>query len=127
MSWGSKDQLIAENAALKRENELLHEFYSKKEAEVEELRATIKTLQDALIYKEAPVVYKDMRMAEEAAAQPQPNPEEIEKQKQISEANRLLLREIEGDLFKDAEDMIDTLSRVAGGPAWGSLHGNEES
>jgi len=127
MAWGSKDQLIAEVSALKRENELLQKFFEKKEAEVEELRKTIGILQDALIAKESPMVYRDMKMAEEQAREPQADPEELKRQQDLNKFNALFLNELEGDLFRDADDMISALQNAAGGPEFESLHGNEES
>jgi hypothetical protein len=125
--FGNKDQLIAEMSGLKREVELLREFISSKEVEASDLRASIRILQDALIAKESPVAYRDMKSAEEAAATPQLDPETVKKNQQLNEANRLILRDLEGDLFRDADDMIDALSSVAGSPQFRSLHGNSES
>jgi len=127
MSWGSKDQLISEVSGLKREVELLREFISSKEVEAADLRASIRILQEALIAKESPIAYRDMKSAEEAAAVIQIDPEIVKRHQQLGEANRLILRDLESDLFRDADDMIDALSRVAGSPQLRSLHGNSES
>jgi hypothetical protein len=120
---------VALVASLQREVAMLREFLQSKEADILALRNDHRVLQEALISKESPQAYRDMRMAEEAALAPAVDPAELVKQREMNEANRLILRELEYDrpLFRDAEDMIDSLSRVAGGPRFNSLHENSES
>lgn len=125
--FGNKDQLISEVAGLRRETDMLREFLASKEKEASELRSSIRILQDALIAKESPVAYRDMKMAEEMAAQGPVDLEKMKRNAEINEANRLILRDLEGDLFKDADDLINSLSRVAGSPTFNSLHKNDES
>jgi len=125
--FGNKDQLVAEVSGLQREVSMLREFLASKESEASGLRDQVRILQDALIAKESPIAYRDMKSAEEVAAAPQLDPEMVKKNQQLNEANRLILRDLEGDLFRDADDMIDALSRVAGSPQFRSLHGNSES
>lgn len=127
--FGADDnhRLAAEVAGLQREVSLLREFLASKDKEAEDLRASIRVLQDALIAKESPVAYRDMKVAEDRALEQPIDPAIAQKNRDMVEATRLITREIEEPLFTDADDMISALSRVAGGPKFNSLHGNSES
>lgn len=136
MGWGDKrDMILAENAALKREVELLREMLSENKEERAELKTQLHHTQEALIAKESPEAYRDKKYAEEQAdiaANVTPSDEQREaariQQLRANTASKFL-QETEGSLFKDADDMIDLLMPSLGVPMSEdhSLHGNDES
>lgn len=132
MGWGSKSELIANNAAQTKEIELLREQLHEKNEELSELRKQLRYTQDALIAKESPEAYHDRKMSEELAKREELTPEEREKQeKQMAEAKiaRQYINELENPLFLDRDDMIQRLIVPSGipGSEQKSLHGNDES
>lgn len=135
MAWDKKKELLAaENVALHREVELLRELIAEHKADKIELQKQLRHTQDALVAKEAPEAYRD-RMDAEIQAElnsVQPSDAQLEnarKQRVRSDTASRYLQDTEGSLFKDADDMIQMLTRATGVPLGqeGSLHGNDES
>lgn len=135
MAWGDskKELLIAENAAMSREIEMLRDQIADLRRDKTELRDQLKATQEALIAKESPEAYHDKKYAEEQASQPAPSEELLTQRKfrrQQAEVASRYINEMEGSLFKDADDMIQMLTRGVGVPVISeskSLHGNNES
>lgn len=116
-------QLPIEVAVLKRELELLKEQLADKDKQITSLTQSLDRAWEALTAKEAPEAYRDRKLEEP----PRPLTPDEKRMRAVAEANRQLLTETEGDLFKSPEDMISTLQRVLGGPSLKSLHGDNES
>ncbi len=134
MAWGDKrDMIVAENAALKREVDLLREMLAENKEERKELKDQLYHTQEALIAKESPEAYRDKKYAEEQAelnAEPTDEQKEnIRRQGVRTDAAAQFLQSMEGSLFKDADDMVEILTRATGVPMGqeDSLHGNDES
>jgi formate-dependent nitrite reductase cytochrome c552 subunit len=133
MAWGEKkEMLIAENAVQKREIELLREQLGELKQDRLELKNQLRATQEALIAKESPEAYRDQKYEADQAAQEEPTDEEREaviKQRQRAEIAGRYLTEMESDLFKSPDDMIQILTRGTGAPLseTASLHGNDES
>lgn len=133
MAWGEKKELlIAENAVQKREIEMLREQLDELKQDRLELKGQLKSTQEALIAKESPEAYRDQKYEADLAAQEEPTDEEREaiiKQRQRAEIASRYLTEMESDLFKSPDDMIQILTRGTGTPLseTASLHGNDES
>lgn len=133
MAWGSKTDLLhAENAAMTREIEMLREQLTERKEEMRELKQQLMATQEALIAKESPEAYRDQKDAEVKANAPVLTDEEREAQRRQHERSELASRyiqELEEPLFKDADDMIQHLTRATGVPLGEpqSLHGNDES
>lgn len=133
MAWGDKKEaLIAEHAALKREVEILREQVVELKEEKQALYRRLTAAHEALVAKESPEAYRDQKVAEELANMPEPSTEELERanlQRRRAEIAQAYINEIEGDFFKDADDMIQQLTRAVGVPLGetASLHGNGES
>lgn len=134
MGWGEKrDMLVAENAALLREVDLLREMLAENKEDRADLKSQLRYTQEALIAKESPEAYRDKQDAE-AAAELDSGPnaaeaENIRRQGVRTDAATSWLQNMEENLFKDADDMIQQLTRATGVPMGQSesLHGNEES
>lgn len=125
---GSKDQLMAEVAALTVKVEMLGERLAEKKEEIQALNASLRRTQDALIAKEAPAAYEDHRAAEYAAEEPTEEQKKWhDRQRQLAEMNGELLKLTEQPLFRNAEDMIDMLTPSPETPVLKSLHGDGES
>lgn len=134
MAWGEKrDRLVAENAAMEREITLLREIITDLKEERTELKGQLHHTQEALIAKESPEAYRDKKYAEDQAEM---NVELTDAQKKHAHEQRVRsdaasswLQNMEDNLFKDADDMIQQLTRATGVPMGQttSLHGNEES
>lgn len=99
------------------------------EKEIEEKKEEIKRkdeeifrLQAALVAKEAPYAYEHFEKKQ---------PPENEEAKKRLQAERKILQEysqrVEGPLFRDADEMFDSLALVIGPPKSESVHGNSES
>lgn len=137
MGWGSgKEALIAENAAAKRENELLREQLSSLKDDVKDLRNQLRYAHEALVAKESPEAWRDRKYHEELAALDANKPEMSEEEKKARELQvkraeiaKRYLHQLEQPLFTDRDDMIEQLTRAHGLPmvATESLHGNDES
>ena len=133
MAWGSKKEMvIAENAALTREVELLREHLDERKIELGELKQQLKYTQDALIAKESPEAYRDQKYIEEQVEQVELTEDQIElqkKQARRAEIASQYINEMESPLFKGADDMIQMLTRATSVPLaeTQSLHGNDES
>jgi len=128
MGWGDKEAILAQNAGMVREIELLREMLEDKKSDIEELRTQLKRTQEALVAKEAPEAYRDQREATEKADR-EPTPEEAEsldKMRREAENLKGYIDGLEGPLFVDAEDMIDMLTPKTT-PESKSLHGDSES
>lgn len=132
MAFGSKEMAI-ENARvvakLESQVDTLELRLSDSREENKELRSMLSRAQDALIAKEAPEAYRDQKVAEyEAAHEPtEEEKEESRKRRIIADMHSQHLDNLEGPLFKNAEEMISMLSYVEGVPEPASLHGNSES
>lgn len=130
---GKQEKLIAENAALKKEVELLTKYLEERKEEILDLRKQLKYTQEALIAKESPEAYKIQKYEEEMANnQNSLTKEEIKQRKKLIETTKIAgdyINEIENPLFKDPDDMIQGLTRIVGVPLSEdySLHGNDES
>jgi hypothetical protein len=137
MAWGKKEQVIAENAAIKQEVLMLRERVIELKEEKLALVKQLVNTQEALVAKEAPEAWRDQKyMEEQALIMANADPE---KEKEQAEAKRLMelkanttsnyLRGMEESLFVDADDMIEMFTRAAGVPVLDnhSLHGNDES
>ena len=136
MAWGEKrDRLVAENAAMEREINLLREIIVDLKAEKIDLKDRLQNTQEALIAKESPEAYRDQKYAEEQAmliaANPTSDAQREAARLQGLRADTVLqyLQEQEGDLFQDADDMIALLTPATGVPLddTKSLHNNDES
>jgi hypothetical protein len=133
MAWGEKKELlIAENAVQKREIELLREQIGELKQDRLELKGQLQSTQEALIAKESPEAYRDQKYEADLAAAEEPTEAEQEasrlQRKRAEIAGRYLV-EMESDLFKSPDDMIQILTRGTGAPLseTASLHGNDES
>lgn len=86
----------------------------------------VERLQEALVAKESPIAYAQMRMDQANAD----NPDDLEERQRMKERNEFARRyaaSIEEPFFVDADDMIAKLSGIVGMPTPKSLHDNEES
>ena len=130
MGWGDskRDLVVAENAGMKREIELLRDQIADLKENRSELIKQLKATQEALIAKESPDAYQEILAAR--AADKQITPEEIKERelqkKQIAIANAYI-NSMEDPLFKDKDDMESMLSRAVGIPELKSVHENGES
>jgi hypothetical protein len=133
MQWGSKREiLIAENAVMHKEIEMLRERLEEKQQEIVDLRAQLKNTQEALVAKQSPDAYREQKLAEYEANMPEPTEEQKEAarvQRIRAEAAGNYISEMEAPLFKDRDDMISLLTKRVGAPLSDSpsLHGNDES
>lgn len=132
MAWGDRDKLIAANARMETTIALLKDQIVDLKLEKKELRVQLQHTQEALIAKEAPEAYRDRKYAEEQAAIPPLSAEQKEQQRVLAkraEVASQYVRDLEGPLFTDADDMISTLMGAVGVPLSesSSLHGNDES
>jgi len=89
------------------------------------LEGQVERLQDALVAKVSPEAYQDQMAAKEAPSSKEMEEEQHRRVRQ-GEVNRELLTLQEGDLFKDADEMIDILTRGQGAPEFAS-QGHDES
>jgi hypothetical protein len=122
--------LELEKVRLETSLELLTRQLEEKNAELVQLRDALTRAQDALVAKESPEAYRDRRNAEYDAQDIPMTPEQRaagRRRRKLAEMNGRLLNEMEEPMFKDAEDMIDILTRHQSPPEHGSLHGNDES
>lgn len=138
MAWGNKqerEKIVADNAAMKREIDLLREIIVDLKYDKVDLSTRLQNTQEALIAKESPEAYRDQKYAEEQARFADDD-EMSDARKEVArvqgiraEATFQHLQNLEGDLFHDADDMISMLTPAAGVPMSEShsLHGNEES
>ena len=136
MAWGDKrDRLVAGNAAMEREIALLRDMIVDLKAEKIDLKDQLQNTQEALIAKESPEAYRDQKYAEEQARLSTSN-EMTDAEREAARLQALWadttfrhLQNLEGDLFQDADDMIQLLTRASSLPMGDtkSLHGNEES
>lgn len=120
-------ELIAENAVLKKENELLRDRIEEIRGELVQEKEQVLRLQDALVAKESPLAYSDQR---DAARQDEAPPDWVRDQIRKLNIERQIVDMEEQPLFRDAqemEDMMDTLTQSVGVPSPPSPHGNEES
>lgn len=94
------------------------------------LQAQVMHLQEALVAREAPVVYEDMRAKEAEAAQVELPPEMqkiIDHERKVQELMKQHAEWEEQPLFSDADDMMDKLAGAIGPPEAESVHGDSES
>jgi len=133
MVWGDskRDLIVAENAAAKREIELLREQILDLKEERSMLIQQLKATQEALVAKESPEAYRDMmdsRMSDSKILTPEEK-EEQRLKKQKTAIYEAYINELESPLFKDADDIKQVLTRVTNLPISEaeSLHGNAES
>ena len=107
--------------ALTRENDELKE-------DKRELSSKVDKLMEALIAKEAPEAYSDIR---EDRREERLTPEDLAERERRQKEARLLSQyeqQIEQPLFRTAEEMMTSLSRASVEPPGAqSIHGNEES
>jgi len=131
MAWGgsSRDLIVGENLAMKKEIEMLREFMESQKQEISDLKEALTKTQEALIAKESPMAYMDQKSAEEAAIPL--TPEQIASQEKFEREQALLeqyAEEVERPhLFLDAEDMQEKLLGATFDPGDESLHGDNES
>lgn len=116
--FGDKDnkELVTELIKAKTEVEMLNKMLASKDEDLDNLRTQLYRTQEALIAKEAPEAYFDQKAAEKDAIPP--TPEELEKRDKArhqAELDQKLLEDIEGPLFKSAEEMQDLLMRPSMG------------
>jgi hypothetical protein len=130
--WGDskRDMVVAENAAMQREIELLREQIADLKQERLELKDQLKFTQEALVAKESPEAYREKKWAEAQAIEP--TPEELaahKKREQQAEITKEYVRAMEGDLFTGADEMMQLLNRAGAVPLSEdvSFHGNDES
>ena len=125
MAFGSNKDIII--AKLELKVEMLEAQLKDKKQELIEANETIRRTQDALVAKEAPEAYRDYMAAK---AESSITPEDLEnkhKQRELALMNGRLLHEMEQPMFRDAEEMMDILSKPLGIPTFRSLHGDNES
>lgn len=139
MAWGSKEleiRLVAENASMLKEIEMLRENIAELKEEKLALAEQLRHTQDALVCKEAPEVYRDKKQAveeqelAELAADDDVADAAFERKEKVSAIQNRFIQELEEPLFIDADDMISNLTRATGAPVTSgthSLHGNDES
>jgi len=133
MAWGSANaQLVAENASLKREIELLRERAIEYKEEIAELKKQLHYTQDALVAKESPEAYRDKKWEQDQAALEEITPEQKKRREEMVKRAQIAsqyIAEMEKPLFKDPEDMIEQLRRQLGVPMMDTapLHENSES
>lgn len=124
MMWGNrnKTELIAEAAALQRENEIQAQRIEELKGQIERLDGQVAALQRALVAKEAPAAFADM--VEDEDENPPPWVEQrLRETKILQEISRVE----EDPLFRDPEEMISALTMARGVPSPGAAHDNEES
>lgn len=124
-----KDVAI-ENARLEVRVEMLDKQLETVVAENRELKAMLSRAQEALVAKESPEAYRDHKNAEyEASMVPMTDEEKAEAvaNRRRAETNANYIAEIERPLFRDADDLIQMLTRPEGTPSPVSLHNNGES
>ncbi len=128
MAWG-KERLIAENAAMTRELELLRDRIQELQHEKSTLATQLMHTQQALIAKESPEAYRDQQYDKEQEGVTSEQQEQTRQQMQRGAIATQYLNEMESSLFKSPEDMIQMLTRSTGVPLseTTSLHGNDES
>lgn len=97
--------------------------------ENEYLRKQVGHLQDALVSKLAPLAYAEMKADESAIEDGGATAENIQKWQEEMAIGRKYAAQIEKPFFTDADDMIEKLTAMMGGPqtAAVSLHDNNES
>ncbi len=137
MAWGrdKRDLIVAENAAMVRELEMLRERVIELKDEKAELTTQLTHTQEALIAKESPEAYRDQKYMEEqaslaeSAGTPEEQKEAIRIQELKAQTTADYMRSMEDDLFMDATDMIELFSKSFETPGMTphSLHGNDES
>jgi cell division septum initiation protein DivIVA len=116
MFKGGKEDLRVMCAVLEKENEFLKERVAELKQEVIEHKEAVATLQEALLVKEAPEVYHEKKARE---YEEHLSPEEQKHRAEQSERSRITrqyLENMESPLFRDADDMIEMLSRAVGTP-----------
>ena len=120
--FDNKADLQAEVARLEVRVEMLGD-------ENERLRKQVGVLQDAMVSTLAPMAYADMKAEESALEDGVTTKEEIERRQKEQAFARQYAAQIEQPFFHDANDMIEKLTAIMGGPqaAAVSVHGNEES
>lgn len=123
--WGSKNktELVAEAAALQRENQIQAERIEELKAQIAHLEEQVGSLQRALVAKAAPAAFADMVEDET----PRERPEWVEKRLKEAEVYKAIADQEESPLFRDPEDMFSLLRLRVGIPTPGSTHSNEES
>lgn len=134
MAWGNSkgEMIVAENAAMKTEIKMLRERLEELKEESRQLRESLRYAWDALAAKESPEAYRDRKYAEDLAASQgmgaAVSEEWQETARKIPTLSKLA-QEQEQPLFRDADDMVEQLSKVMGLPIvrTESLHGNSES
>jgi type I site-specific restriction endonuclease len=128
MGWGDKEAILAQNAGMKREIELLREMLEDKKKDVEDLRESLRATQEALVAKESPEAYRDQREAREQAPREYTEEEKATMAQMKAEAERTqkYIDELEDPLFRDADQMFEFLAPSLA-PDIKSLHGDNES
>ncbi len=133
MAFGSDKNnalLAAQGAAQEVEIRMLREQLTEKREEIKDLKASLARTQEALIAKEAPEAYLDHVAIREQVRDENLTPEQqsaIETNRAEARAAELYISEMEGPLFRGADDMISLLQRPQGPPVPESLHGDGES
>lgn len=117
-----REELIAELSGYKARCELYKD-------ELTTLRGQVTRLQDALVAKESPVAY-DQYLSDKAMAETPPISEaEKARVKEEGDVYRRYTEMQEAPLFKDPQDMIDSLGKSLGYHFQDEvpIHNNEES
>lgn len=125
-----KEQLVVDLVTAQKEISMLREMLSAKDEDAKILREQLKWTQEALIAKESPEAYIDQRAAAEDAIPLSAEETERRNKAQTQVRNdKKILEEIEGPLFRDAEEMQQILSRplIAETVASKPLHAGGES
>jgi hypothetical protein len=128
MAWGDKKKTLeGRNIELETENKLLQGIVEDLREEKRVLVEKLDKAYEALTAKEAPIAYGQMRADQAEAAMTEEELQRRENSKQIAQAHGQLLTEIEGPLFRGAEDMRSILLKVAGPPKIESMNYDDES
>lgn len=124
--------VAAENAALHEKVGMLREMLDDKKEQITALSEQVSILQGALVAKESPEAWRE-QMWQQAQAEAEeteitPEQKKIHEQRAAQvDMERRHLDNIEGPLFKGAEDMQSLLLGPIGAPESASLHGDNES
>jgi uncharacterized coiled-coil protein SlyX len=128
---GNKTELLEKILELEKQNAVKDQLLENKVEEVAHLRKQVDKLQDSLLAVQHPDAYRELKNDEILLQEPpEPTEEEMEYRNRKGEEAKILkeyLDSSEGPLFKDADEMMDSLVRIVGVPEPGSIHDNDES
>ena len=131
MNWGKSDResLVTENAVMSAKITFLEETLTEKREEIRDVKQQLRSTQEALIAKEAPLAYMDQMDEKDQVEEETPQQIETRRRHTLqAEAEKRLLQEIESPLFIDKDDLIEQLTRAVGAPSCDEpLHPGGES